>query len=332
LVSFVLLIFTTRLGFSISRFYFFFLVPYFAYDTFPLGSFDRTEYDAVLEGYLTLVGIDIPSTSLQGVDMYRGITAKFCHIDWKLQEKDPHVVPMFNDLMRQSAMCDSTTIVVDLWDLARHAQTYDSQLSAHVLALSPTGIIFHESRCGSTLMANMLAGFSPKHTRMYSENQVHVQTIKACTGNNNPCNPDLHQKLIQDVFYLSGRTVRKERPQYVFYKISSIGSLSIDSFTAAFPSVPWTYLYRDTVEVMQSHFYKGGSTLSLSRSTPVCLRSKRNRFQSHLMNEITNKVGTKPEDLTDEEFCAAHLVRTIIFFQRLVVLLGGGGDGECVPH
>jgi hypothetical protein len=267
-------------------------------------SVGSTEYDAVLEGYLTMVDIVIPASGLQGVDMYKGIIARFCHIDWKLQEKEPHKVPMFNDLVRKSELCDATMVTVDLWDLARHAQAYDTQLSKHVLALPPTGVIFHESRCGSTLMANMLGGFSPKHTRMYSENQVHVQAIKACARN--PCNPDLHAKLIQDVFYLSGRTVRKERPQYVFYKISSIGSMYLDSFTAAYPSVPWTYVYRDTVEVMQSHFKK--SSL-LSMSTAVCLRSQNSPDQPPLTIQIANQQGKIPSDLSKEEYCAAHLVR-----------------------
>jgi hypothetical protein len=251
-----------------------------------------------------MVDIDIPASGLQGMDMYKGITAKFCHIDWKLQEKEPHKVPMFNDLVRKSELCDATMVTVDLWDLTRHAQAYDTQLSKHVLPLPPTGVIFHESRCGSTLMANMLGGFSPKHTRMYSENQVHVHAIKACARN--PCNPDLHTKLIQDVFYLSGRTVRKERPQYVFYKISSIGSMYLNSFTAAYPSVPWTYVYRDTVEVMQSHFKKDSL---LSMSTAVCLRTQSSLDQPPLTIQIANQQGKIPSDLSKEEYCAAHLVR-----------------------
>lgn len=244
------------------------------------------------------------------MDNYKGVTAKFCHIDWKLQENEPHKVPMFNDLVRQSALCDTTAIAVDLWDLAKHAHAYDSQLSKHVSAVPPTGVVFHESRCGSTLMANMLAGFSPKHTRVYSENQVHVQTIKAC--DRNPCNPTLHKQLLEDVFYLSGRTVRKEQPQYVFYKISSIGSMFVDSFAEAFPSVPWTYLYRDTVEVMQSHLKK--ASLIGRRSTPVCLRMQHAPFQPALTLQIANEKGKSPQELTDEEYCAVHLVSAFIAF------------------
>jgi hypothetical protein len=272
--------------------------------------FHSTEADAVLEGYLTLIDINIPRSALQGVDAYRGVTAKFCHIDWKLQQKAPHKVPMFNDLIRQSSLCDTTMTTVDLWDMAKQARAYDDQMSAsqQILPVAPTGIVFHESRCGSTLMANLLAGFSPEHTRMYSENSVHLRSLMACGSN--PCNPTLHTQLIQDVFYLSGRTLRKERPQYVFYKISSLGSMFVDSFTTAFPTVPWTYLYRDTVEVMQSHFVPstvGGITRS--RDRPVCLRLQSNDPQPSLTVQIANSKERDPTTLSNEEYCAAHLVR-----------------------
>ncbi len=266
--------------------------------------------DAVLEGYLTLIDINIPSTALQGVGTYRGVTAKFCHIDWKLQQKTPHQVPMFNDLIRQSNLCDSTMITVDLWDITKQARAYDDQVGDDILPVPPTGVVFHESRCGSTLIANMLAAFSPDHTRVYSENAVHLNSLMACDVN--PCHPELHQQLIQDVFYLSGRTVRKERPQYVFYKISSLGTMFIHSFTNAFPTVPWMYLYRDTVEVMQSHFVRKDGSAVTNRDRPVCLRLQTVSNANHqpaTTIQIANSKQRDPMTLSKEEYCATHLVR-----------------------
>ena len=159
----------------------------------------RTEVDAILEGYLTMIDLIVPPTALQGHEAYKGVMAKFCHIDWKLQQKAPHQVPMFNDLIRQSKMCDSTMVTVDLWDIVQQSKAYDSKLKAEISVVAPTGIIFHESRCGSTLVANLLASFAPDDTRVYSENSVQLNAIMACDGDN-PCNPDLHAKLIRDVF------------------------------------------------------------------------------------------------------------------------------------
>jgi len=259
---------------------------------------------------LTIVDINIPPSSLQGVDAYRGVTAKFCLLDWKLQQQEPQKVPMFNDLMRQSKMCDSTMITVDLWDIAKQARAYDDQLTAsnEILAVPPTGVVFHESRCGSTLTANALAGFSPDHSRVYSESSVQLHALMAC--DKNPCNPTLHRHLIQDVFYLSGRTVRKERPQYVFYKISSIGSLFVDKFTEAFPNVPWMYLYRDTVEVMQSHLAPASvGGIVRSRDRPVCLRQQAQPIQPAPTVQIAQSKQRDPASLSREEYCATHLVR-----------------------
>lgn len=257
-----------------------------------------------------MIDLNVPPTAVQGHTAYQGVTAKFCHIDWKLQQKAPHKVPMFNDLIRQSKMCDSTMVTVDLWDLATQAKAYDAKLKSEISVVPPTGVIFHESRCGSTLVANLLAGFAPEKTRVYSENSVQLNAIMACDGN--PCNPDLHAKLIQDVFYLSGRSVHTETFDYVFYKISSLGSFFIDSFAAAMPQVPWMYLYRDTVEVMQSHLNpnKGGGFLS--RERPVCLRLQTAANANHQPSttlQIANSKQRDPMTMSKEEYCATHLVR-----------------------
>ena len=119
----------------------------------------RTEVDAILEGYLTMIDLIVPPTALQGHEAYKGVMAKFCHIDWKLQQKAPHQVPMFNDLIRQSKMCDSTMVTVDLWDIVQQSKAYDSKLKAEISVVAPTGIIFHESRCGCILVASLFASF-----------------------------------------------------------------------------------------------------------------------------------------------------------------------------
>lgn len=275
-----------------------------------------TEMDAILEGYLTMIDLNVPPTALQGVESYHGVSAKFCHIDWKLQQKAPHKVPMFNDLIRQSKMCDSTMVTVDLWDIVKQSKAYDAKLNAEISVVPPTGMVFHESRCGSTLMANLLAGFSPDDTRVYSENTVQLTSLLACEGK--PCNPDLHTQLIQDVFYMSGRSVHTEKFQYVFYKISSMGTLYINAFTSAFPQVPWLYLYRDTVEVMQSHLDSttsknkggGGGGFIKSRERPVCLRLQTAANAQHQPSttiQIAQSKHRDPMTLSKEEYCATHL-------------------------
>jgi hypothetical protein len=260
-----------------------------------------------LEGVLTLVDISIPPTGLQGASERYQATATFCSIDWKLQQRNPSNVAMFRDLRSQSKMCDDTMVTVDLQDMVTRAKEYDAKfanVTTHIIAVPPTGVVFHETRCGSTLTANLLAGFAPKNSRVYSESPPPVTALKACDVY--PCNPNTHTQLIQDVFYMMGRTTRKERPQYVFYKIQSIGAMNMDKFTEAFPTTPWVFLYRDSVEVMQSHIGKNSQK-------PVCARSQGSYNQPHTTQQIVENKKMKMADLSQTEYCAAHLVRLYIY-------------------
>jgi hypothetical protein len=92
----------------------------------------------------------------------------------------------------------------------------------------PTGVVFHETRCGSTLFANILAGLAPGRSRVYSESPPPVKALQACGSNYQYCDEDLHKALIRDVFYIMGRRPLSEEPNYSFFKIQSIGTMSID--------------------------------------------------------------------------------------------------------
>jgi len=342
------------------------------------------EFDAILEGQLTLVDIAVPSTALQGGRLYKddderqpgaydnfgqgfkyeGVVATFCHIDWKLQHHNPSAVPMFRDLQTKSRLCETTSVQVDLYDIVQLSREFDSKLGSkqsrlrrpksktekkkpEVLAVPPTGVVFHETRCGSTLMANLLASYHTdleedgghmklasatggSNVRVYSESPPPVTALRACdnVGDDNGdgvvdgggCNPKLHRQLIRDVFYMMGRRPMVQaggneknpgQEYHVFYKIQSIGVMNIDKFTSAFPTTPWVYLYRDTVEVMQSHLgaSKGGLD---KRHRPVCARNFGNKHQPLTTLQViqsksadTHTVGLDDMDMID--YCAAHL-------------------------
>jgi hypothetical protein len=276
---------------------------------------DRTSKDAAVEGHFTLIDISVEEDGLLANIEGKRYNARgtFCKIEWKKQQQNPSTVPMFKDLQAKSEMCIGTTVEVDLFDMTRQAKAFDATFRNAtkytgkrdvVLPIPPTGVVFHETRCGSTLTANLLASFSPDHSRVYSESPPPVHALRAC--DNRPCDPDKHKQLIRDVFYLMGRTLRVDRPQYAFYKIQSIGTMDIDKFSMAFPDTPWVYLYRDSVEVMMSHF-KGNRRGRL----PVCARGyeKPMKRQPKTTQKILKKHGKTMEDVDVTEYCAAHLVR-----------------------
>jgi hypothetical protein len=227
-------------------------------------------------------------------------------------------------------MCGGTIVNVDLYDVVQQAKAFDQKLlqsrnsttttttkkggAETVITVPPTGFVFHETRCGSTLTANLLAGFAPPdQSRVFSESPPPVTALRACDMN--PCNPSLHIQLIRDVVYMMGRKSihtsqllqKKKDPHYLFFKIQSIGVMNIDKFTEAFPDVPWMYLYRDSVEIMQSHWK---DTSKQRNPTPVCARNFNNPRQPPTTLQILDsKPITDVTELTKKEYCAAHLVR-----------------------
>lgn len=116
---------------------------------------------------------------------------------------------------------------VDLYTAVTEARLYDNdrQNTNSIKSLSPKGFVFHESRCGSTLVANSLAAFDPAKNRVYSESGPPVAAAHAYD--------DSYEKesiqLLQDVIYLMGRTDDLKEDN-LFFKIQSIASKSIGVF------------------------------------------------------------------------------------------------------
>ena len=240
---------------------------------------------------------------------YRGVVGQFCKLNWSLQQENPSTVPMFRDLKSASnAICTKA----DLREVVQRAK--ELELANSSRSIPPTGVVFHQTRCGSTLTANLLASLSPTQTRVYSESPPPLKAFSACSPPSlSSCDSQAHSELIQDVFYMMGRTLKPELPkQFVFYKIQSVGVHNIHAFTMAMPDIPWVFLYRDSIEVMQSHLSKGQLKWSWkSGQAPVCGRYFGNKNQSPFTKMVAQSKGKKVADLTQAEYCASHLVRVI---------------------
>jgi uncharacterized membrane protein len=81
---------------------------------------------------------------------------------------------MFRFLVSHS-FCDKrkNQSIVDLATIAEKTRRSDAQ------SMDPTGFVFHESRVGSTLVANSLQSMNPAMNRVYSESDPH----KHCSEN-----------------------------------------------------------------------------------------------------------------------------------------------------
>jgi hypothetical protein len=141
----------------------------------------------------------------------------------------------------------------------QHAQTPFNSLFAYrtdmnVLArwheaspgLTPSGFIFHMSRCGSTLVSRMLAAL-PCHLVVSEAGPLDA------LARSHPQTP-IGQRISRFRWMVSAlgqkRTGREER---YFVKFDSRTTLDLPFIRQAYPDVPWIFVYRDPAEVMASH-------------------------------------------------------------------------------
>eukprot|EP00957_Ditylum_brightwellii_P178492 13596871-Ditylum_brightwellii.AAC.1 len=150
---------------------------------------------------------------------------------------------MFRDLVSKSPGCEHR-IKVSLKQITDAAREYDMDNSAVAHTLEPSGFVFHESRCGSTLVANSLAAMNPSAHRVYSESSPPLKALTACGENSSRCPMSTASQLFSDTVYMMSRS-NDDAESKVFFKIQSAGSKSISVFSEAFPDTPWIFVYRE---------------------------------------------------------------------------------------
>jgi len=123
--------------------------------------------------------------------------------------------------------------------------------------LPPTGFIFHSSRCGSTLISQMLAALP--------ENVV----ISEASPIDGILRSHLRDSAImeeQRILWLRGMLNalgqrRHAEEKSLFVKFDSWHAVLLPLIQRAFPSVPWIFVYREPLEVLMSHSRQMGSQM-----------------------------------------------------------------------
>jgi hypothetical protein len=212
---------------------------------------------------------------------------------------------MFRDLVSHSPDCDKHRYRVDLAQVTQLVKTHDDNARSgdenNVHSLQLAGVVFHESRCGSTLVANTLIAMNPKLHRVYSESAPPIAALHSICGETYAkCPLEGAARILQDVMYLMGRS-NDAHEKRVFFKIQSVASRNIKVFQHAFPNTPWMFIYRDPVQVLMSQLAQGTRAAN-------CVRSRVSPPSSVL--EIVARGGyDNIKHISNEEYCAAHLVR-----------------------
>ncbi|HEX8265608.1 MAG TPA: sulfotransferase [Pyrinomonadaceae bacterium] len=124
--------------------------------------------------------------------------------------------------------------------------------------LKPDGFIFHLSRCGSTLVSQMLAAL-PQNV-VVSEASPLDWMVRARLRR-----PEISEtEQIDWIRWITAALGQKNVPEaaHYFIKLDAWHVFELEILMKAFPDTPWIFLYRDPLEVMVSHDrQRGGGTI-----------------------------------------------------------------------
>jgi hypothetical protein len=193
------------------------------------------------------------------VDVSEDPMIVLCRLNFKQYWEKPHSSPMFRDLEGMSSCIGSNRRREKLSVLMADIQTNQNNSLGRIV--KPTGFVFHESRVGSTLVANLLA--TDPYALVFSESTPLANAILHCHG----CTRERHVQLFRDVMTLMGRSPIHNK---LFAKFQSITTTKISIVLEAFPDTPWAFIFRQPVQTMMSHLDP-----SKGASSAPCLRSKR---------------------------------------------------------
>lgn len=221
----------------------------------------------------------------------RGGNAKvtLCKLNFKEYNNAPQQYPMFKDLVRMSKCnTNGNSKYADLKQLVDEIKNNE-----HIKTnrrIDPSGFVFHESRVGSTLVANNLA--SNPWAMVFSESDPPAHALTHCEG----CSKEEQIELFRNIVYVMGKTPYHK---HLFFKFQSITTTKMEIAMEAFPNTPWIFLFRQPVQTMMSHVSpdKGGGNAP-------CLRSMYDP-PDEIKKDLKNNVGVS--NPPREAWCAAHL-------------------------
>jgi hypothetical protein len=114
--------------------------------------------------------------------------------------------------------------------------------------VAPDGLVFHMSRCGSTLVAQMLAA-APAHG-VISEAPPIDAVLRL------PIDDDAKVEALRAMVAALGQSRAGETR--LFLKLDCWHVRDLPLFRRAFPDTPWVFVYREPVEVLVSHLRRRG--------------------------------------------------------------------------
>ena len=164
-------------------------------------------------------------------------------VDWAHFAGEPLTEPFFEDSLRQARALPLNRLLKLRTPLSALAATVGDDPAV------PDGFIFHLSRCGSTLVSQMLAA-DPRNT-VLSE-ALPIESIVQLAESNPGVPIEERLRLLRAIVGALGRDRIGSRRHFVV-KLDSWHVFALPLFRLAFPNTPWVFLYRDPVEILVSH-------------------------------------------------------------------------------
>lgn len=131
-------------------------------------------------------------------------------------------------------------------------------------ASAPAGLIFHLTRCGSTLIAQMLAS-DPQHCVLSEPEPLEAVLCWAATSGTPQ---DVKIAAIRGIVAALGRDTAGGR---LFVKLAGWSSLVLPLLRAAFPDTPWVFVCREPVAVLVSQLRQRSPYLIAGALPPAIL-------------------------------------------------------------
>jgi len=184
-------------------------------------------------------------------------TVTMCILDYEARRADPAALPMFRFWTSKSQCGKSQpagsvgfTTQMTLGKLRAHLErTEEDWVARHgsnrtgTAVWRPDGLVFHEARVGSTLVANMLQALPA--TVVYSESAPPVDALFRTEA----WSDDTRVEALRVLVRAMGRVPGVER---MFFKFQSAATGDAAAVLRAFPDSPFVFLKREPVEVMAS--------------------------------------------------------------------------------
>ena len=148
---------------------------------------------------------------------------------------------------------------------------------------SPAALLFHTSRCGSTLLTRMLATLA--ESSVIAESVI----LDQLSNGSQAVTVDEATRIARLRGFVQAHA-RAARPGRCWVKFDCHHIFHLDLIRRAFPGVPWVFLYRNPVEVIVSHTRQRGLPMVPSEADALSWPDYGRRPMRELLDEHTARM------------------------------------------